>query len=139
MIAAHPVLGVGFGAFATAYPQYGEHDSVEFQVAQAHNDYLQILADCGAVGGLLALWFIALLARSVWRGVQHQDARLAAWCLGAGGGIFALMVHSIFDFNLQLPSNAMLFLFLSALVSVLGVSPSVRPESLSSTGRLATL
>jgi O-antigen ligase len=129
MIAAQPVLGVGFGAYETAYPQYSQHDSGVFPIGQAHNDYLQILADCGVVGGLLALWFIALLARAVWHGLQHQDARLAALSLGAGGGLCALLIHSLFDFNLQLPSNALLFLWLAALVSVLGV-PSPASKSL---------
>ena len=128
MIAAQPVLGVGFGAYETAYPQYSQHDSGVSPIAQAHNDYLQILADGGLVGGLLALWFIALLARAVWHGLQHQDTRLAALSLGAGGGLCALLVHSLFDFNLQLPSNALLFLWLAALVSGLGVpSPGSKP------------
>jgi hypothetical protein len=37
--------------------------------------------------------------------------------LGCGGGIVAMLVHSLFDFNLQLPSNALLFLALTAVVS----------------------
>jgi hypothetical protein len=37
--------------------------------------------------------------------------------LGGGAGIFALLVHSLLDFNLQIPSNALLFLFLSAAVA----------------------
>jgi hypothetical protein len=42
---------------------------------------------------------------------------MAGTALGAAGGIFALLVHSLFDFNLQLPSNALLFLVLSSVVS----------------------
>jgi hypothetical protein len=37
--------------------------------------------------------------------------------LGTGGGIFAMLVHSIFDFNLQVPSNALLFLLLVGVAS----------------------
>jgi O-antigen ligase len=124
MIAAQPMLGVGLGAYETAYPQYSQQDSSVFPVAQAHNDYLQIVADCGGVGGGLALWFIVLLVRAVKRGLLHRDVRLAALSLGAGGGLTALLVHSLFDFNLQLPANALLFLWLSALVAVLGVAPT---------------
>ena len=40
--------------------------------------------------------------------------------LGAGSGVFAMLVHSFFDFNLQLPSNSLLFLLLAAMVSVIG-------------------
>ncbi|HYM00625.1 MAG TPA: hypothetical protein VEZ90_16840, partial [Blastocatellia bacterium] len=38
-----------------------------------------------------------------------------AMSLGCGSAVFALLVHSIFDFNLQLPSNALLFLLLSSI------------------------
>jgi O-antigen ligase len=123
LIADQPLLGVGLGAYGTAFTQYSVQDSSVFPIVQAHNDYLQILADGGLVGGALAVWFLLLLLRAIWRGVQQPDLRLAAWCLGAGGGLFALLVHSLFDFNLQLPSNALLFLLWAALVSVVGVQP----------------
>jgi hypothetical protein len=52
--------------------------------------------------------------------------------IGCAGGAGALLVHSLFDFNLQLPANALLFLVLSAIVSTLAtaakegrVSPSI--------------
>ncbi len=122
MIAAHPLTGVGLGAYATIYSQYSGHDSTALSVEQSHNDYLQILADAGVVGAILALWFIGLVARSFVAGVQHPDPVLAALAMGAGGGIFAMLVHSVFDFNLQLPSNELMFLLLTAIVSVIGMA-----------------
>lgn len=122
MITAYPLTGVGLGAYTTIYPQYSRRDSGTLIIAQSHNDYLQILADAGVVGGVLALWFIGLLARSFVSGVQHPDPRLAALAMGAGGGIFAMLVHSVFDFNLQLPSNELMFLLLAAIVSTIGVA-----------------
>ena len=41
----------------------------------------------------------------------------AATALSAASGLFALMVHSLFDFNLQVTSNALLFLVLTSVVS----------------------
>ena len=120
MIAARPVLGSGLGAFQTAFTRFSRSDSANTPAAEAHNDYLQILADAGLVGGGLAVWFLIVFLRSFFRGVQHPDPALAALALGAGGGVFALLVHSFFDFNLQLPSNALLFLLLAAIVSVIG-------------------
>lgn len=120
LIAANPILGVGLGAFQTAFPRYSKWDSAYTPVAEAHNDYLQVLADAGMVGGGLALWFLVVFLRSFFRGVQHPDPALAALALGAGSGVFALLVHSFFDFNLQLPSNSLLFLLLAAMVSVIG-------------------
>jgi hypothetical protein len=34
--------------------------------------------------------------------------------------MFGIAVHSLFDFNLQLPSNALLFLLLAAMVARTG-------------------
>jgi O-antigen ligase len=119
MIKAKPITGVGLGAFATAYPIYSRSDGT-VEVDRAHNDYLQILAECGLLGGVIALWFILLMGRAVMRGIASPDRLLSGLALGAGAGIFSLLVHSIFDFNLQLPSNALLFLLLSAQVSLIG-------------------
>jgi len=47
---------------------------------------------------------------------------LSGLALGGGAGIVAMLVHSFFDFNLQIPSNALLFLLLSAVVSHIGGS-----------------
>jgi O-antigen ligase len=119
MIKAKPTTGVGLGAFATAYPIYSSSDGT-LGVDRAHNDYLQIVAECGLLGAVIALWFILLMGRAVMRGIGSPDRLLSGLALGAGAGIFSLLVHSIFDFNLQLPSNALLFLLLSAQVSLIG-------------------
>lgn len=119
MIRANPVLGVGLGAYETAFSTYTKSDG-SLRVPQAHNDYLQIVADCGIVGGLLAVWFLVLMARAVSRGTRSIDPLYSALALGSGAGIFAMLVHSLFDFNLQLPSNALLFLLLSAVATHIG-------------------
>jgi O-antigen ligase len=116
MIRTNPILGVGLGAYETAFPIYSESDG-SLRVPQAHNEYLQIAADAGIVGVLIALWFIVAIFRTVARGVRSRDPLLAAMALGSGGGIFAMLVHSMFDFNLQIPSNALLFLLLVAVAS----------------------
>jgi hypothetical protein len=36
--------------------------------------------------------------------------------LGAMSGITAILVHSMFDFNLHIPANAILFTILAAIV-----------------------
>lgn len=117
MIRANPVLGVGLGAFETVYPIYSRGDG-SMRIEFAHNDYLQVLADAGIVGGALAIWFIAAIFRSFAGGLKSRDPLSRALALGCGAGVFGILVHSLFDFNLQLPSNALLFLVLSAIVSL---------------------
>ena len=114
---AYPISGAGVGAFQTVYPRRSDYDGVYGFVAQAHNDYLQVLADGGIIGGVLALWFIGVVLRDVMRGMRSCDPLIAALALGSGAGIVGLLTHSLFDFNLQLPSNAMLFLLLCSIAS----------------------
>jgi O-antigen ligase len=71
MIEANPVLGVGLGAYETAYPIYSTR-SDSLIVAQSHNDYLQIVSDCGIVGGCIALWFLIVISQAVWRSCRHR-------------------------------------------------------------------
>lgn len=119
MIRAHPILGVGIGAYQTVFPMYG-HREASTIVDFAHNDYLQTLADGGIVAGALAVWFIIVIFRAFVRGTRSREPLIGALALGAGAGIFAILVHSLFDFNLQLPSNALLFLVLAAIVVTTG-------------------
>jgi O-antigen ligase len=119
MIQAHPVLGVGLGAYKTAYPLFGRGDG-SLLVDYTHNDYLQLIADCGIVGGAIALVFLVVLFRSVRRCVDATNPVSRAVSLGCAGGLFAMLIHSLFDFNLQVPSNALLFLILLSVVSEVG-------------------
>lgn len=121
MIRANPILGVGLGAYETAFSIYTRSDG-SLRVPQAHNDFLQVVADCGIVGGLIALWFIVLVFRRVGSGTRSRDPLFAGLALGSGAGIFAMLVHSVFDFNLQVPSNALLFLLLSAVAAQIGAT-----------------
>jgi O-antigen ligase len=118
MMESHPAAGVGLGAYETLYSTYTQTNG-EVSVAQSHNDYLQVLADGGIVAGVIALGFLVLLFRAMFRAVQSRDPLLAGLALGSSAGIFGILVHSLFDFNLQLPSNALLFLLLCVVVSLI--------------------
>lgn len=130
MIRANPLLGVGLGAFGTAFNIYTQGDG-SVRVPQAHNDYLQIVADCGIVGGLIALWFVIVVFRTAAQGLKARDPLLSGLALGSASGIFGILVHSLFDFNLQIPSNALLFLVLVAVGS--SVAAIVRASEKSAT------
>jgi len=122
MIRHNPLLGVGLGAYETAYPIYARDNGVRGVTAEAHNDYLQVLADAGVIGAVLALWFIIVLFRAIVRGIRSPDPLVAAIALGGGAGVFGLLVHSLFDFNLHLPSHALVFLILATVISQLGAN-----------------
>lgn len=121
MIRANWLTGVGLGAYQTAYPIYSQRDRFHL-IGQAHNDYLQVVADGGVILGLLALIFLLLLIRYGKRAIDHPDPSMSSLAIGCSGGVMAIMVHSFFDFNLQIPSNSLIFLLLSIVLWRIGYS-----------------
>ncbi len=113
---AHPLLGTGLGTFETAFPIYA-HDKGLDVVAEAHSDYLQVLSDTGLIGFVLLINFLGLYFINTRRALQTSQPMYQALALGSTVSIAGLLVHSFFDFNLQLPSHALLFLLHCALCS----------------------
>lgn len=116
---ANPLTGTGMGAFETALPIYGQGRNLGLVTSQTHNDYLQILTDTGIIGGLITLWFLLATTRAIWRGLRVREPLMNNIVLACGAALFGILVHSLFDFNLQLPSHALLFVCFSALVAQL--------------------
>lgn len=117
IIRAHPIFGAGVGAYETAYHIHAPGDDDRSGIAaQAHNDYLQVLADAGIIGGALLIWFLIVVLRGVLAVSRERDPLLAGVALGCSGGVVGMLVHSFFDFNLQLVSHALLFLVLCVVL-----------------------
>lgn len=58
MIADHPFIGSGWGAFKLVYPQYNYYLSdPNITIYHAHNLYLQTAAEVGIVGAMAYFWF----------------------------------------------------------------------------------
>ena len=119
---ANPVFGSGLGTHKIAFPIYADSDwrkvsNRKIDFLHAHNDYIQILTDAGIIGGIIALWFIISILFYVRKFFSTRDPKRAAIALASISSISMLMIHSIFDFNLQIVSNALLFL---VIVAVLG-------------------
>lgn len=114
----NPVLGSGFETFGDAYTRFDSWNG-SFRVEQAHNDYLQILADSGLVGFSCAAAYIYLLFRKGFAVIARSAGgfrRNAA--IGALAGSFGVLIHSFFDFPLRTPSNGFFFLLLTAIATV---------------------
>jgi O-antigen ligase len=121
----HPILGAGFEAFGVAFTK---HDTLsgQFRVEQAHNEYLQTLADAGIVGFLCVAAFIYLLFRKGLRTIIGSTGFRGEAAIGALAGCLGVLIHSFFDFPLRTPSNAFFFLLLCAIATVgIGTSGSV--------------
>jgi len=110
-----PVVGSGLNTYGVATLLYQPQEfPVHFR--EAHNDYLQLLSDGGA---LLAVPLIMLVTtfwmrvRSAFRDTSDGGAR----CLRAGAvaGIVGIGLQEVADFSLQMPANALLFSLLCAV------------------------
>lgn len=112
-------FGAGFGAFGAAYTAYDALNG-SGRVEQAHNDYLQVLADAGIVGLIIGGFFLYQLFRTGWQNVQTPNTFRRGVAVGALAGCFAVLVHSLFDFVLHITAVAMLFITLISLVVVSG-------------------
>jgi O-antigen ligase len=120
MFLDHPVAGVGLGAFPAVYPNYGRSSAMYERLEQTHNDYLQLLTDAGSIGAALGLWFlfeVARLARRQFRKIRIARSRARAIIIGGYVAVLGLLAHGFTDFNLQITSNALLFLFVLALTT----------------------
>lgn len=115
---ANPIIGAGFDAFGVAFTRFDTRNGF-YRVEQAHNDYLQMLADGGVIGFLIIVGFIVLLFRRGLRAIsERRDAFTRSAAIGAMAGCFGILIHSFFDFPLRTPANAFFFLLLAAVAVV---------------------
>jgi O-antigen ligase len=119
----HPWMGTGAGTLIDVYPRYeGLYDGK--LIEHAHDDYVEMLADMGLPGGLLAAAFLFLLFRCAFQQVRKNQSPLSAGVhVGAIAGCGSLLLHSFVDFNLHIPSNAALFLILALLATSAALPP----------------
>jgi O-antigen ligase len=111
----HPILGAGMNGFGVAFSQFDTWKGM-YRVENAHNDYLQILADGGILGFACVAVFLFLLFR---RGIanlrDNSDGLRRSIVVGALAGCTGILIHSAFDFPLRTPANALMFLLLITL------------------------
>jgi O-antigen ligase len=122
LASAYKWTGCGLGAYERGlyrYKNLAPTNTIDF----AHNDYLQIVAELGIAGALLAgalgAWVLSrLLSVVIWR------RRARSWELAVGvlGAVLALGVHSLADFNLYIPANALVFAWLCGVGTSTGLT-----------------
>ena len=113
----HPIKGAGLGSLVAVYPRYETlYDG--HVVDHVHNDYVELLAEMGILGalcGLAFLWILFRNARDCFTAEQGHFSR--AVHAGAIAALCGLLLHSLVDFNLHIPSNALLFLLQAHLAT----------------------
>ncbi len=127
-----PVVGTGaqtFRHFGRLYRPSEMPADPEF----VHNDYLQLLAEYGAIGLALGLAFVGV---HIWYGFRtlnylstdraasrnRLQSDSTALNIGALSAVCIYVVHSIFDFNLHIPANALVVAFILGILANPGVT-----------------
>ena len=114
-----PLVGTGLGTFSWASMHY-QSTFLNMRYGHAHSDYLEFAADFGIPAAILfwvSLWSLLVkVARQALRLERTNDRVLAAGCAGA---MASLLIHSITDFNLQVPANAFLFSWIAGTAAAL--------------------
>jgi len=109
--------GTGLNTYGTASLFYQTVDLKE-HLAQAHNDYLQLLAEGGLLVCIPVAFAILALVWTVSRRFREVSPESTDYWIrvGAMTGLVAIAVQEISDFSLQMPGNAVLCVVLMALV-----------------------
>lgn len=144
-----PAFGTGSGT----YFYYQRHFRKPFEwvdAIYAHNDYLQLLAEFGLAGlvcfliffgshlvhGVKSLsWFVTERLGSLGR-IRSDTLALN---IGALSALSTYVVHSVFDFNLHIPANALVLAIVFAILANPGVETPFSSGHFVRTSRYARL
>ena len=133
MFKDHPLVGVGLGNYKLNFIPYkakffatsrGEAYTLFIpshvpRAAQAHNDYVQALAELGSLGILATLALLVIIPLTFWcrlRRNADEGDRLDLILFGCG--VVTFLVHAAVDFPAHLPASSLV------LVLVLGLFAS---------------
>jgi O-antigen ligase len=126
MAAQTPLLGWGPGSYSSTVHQFLP-ENVQSDPLYAHSDYLQFYIEWGVIGlaGLLTLMTLAGIGGSqAWRYVRQRgssldprDSTRTALFLGTVAGLIAIALHSLIDFNMHIPANAIVAVVLLAFLT----------------------
>lgn len=105
----HPLTGTGLGTFRYAFPHVQTY-YLTLYYTHAHSDYLEFLSETGWLGAALLfvpiLMLLVLMVRAFLTDSRRYRPSVILGCIGA---TLALLIHSVADFNLHIPANALVF------------------------------
>ncbi|EDY20278.1 O-antigen polymerase [Chthoniobacter flavus Ellin428] len=123
----NPTFGTGSGTYLY-YGRQFRFPVVQNDPMHAHDDYLELLAEYGVIGAALGGLFLLVhlvsgmagLRKIVHEQISPGAPRLShdlALIIGALSAVAALLVHSVVDFNMHIPANALFVAFLFGLMA----------------------
>jgi O-antigen ligase len=126
-----PFVGTGSGTYLY-YGRMFRTDRMQMDPVDAHNDYVHLLAEYGVAGGALFVLLLVTHLHNGWKNFQGLGPKRVAithklksnslpLTIAALAAVAAYMVHSVVDFNLHIPANALLMAFVFGLLANAGI------------------
>lgn len=130
-IKVSPWIGTGAGTHLI-YGRLFRRPQIQADPVHAHCDYLELVAEYGAVGGACMLLFVVAHVRKALRSMSEllreriypsglSMSNSFAVQFGALCAVGGLAIHSVVDFDMHIPANAMIFAFLFGVLAHSGV------------------
>jgi putative inorganic carbon (HCO3(-)) transporter len=117
LIKAYPVFGCGLGGYETAFSRF-KVSGVLITDDFVHNDYLQLLAELGLMGFVIgAALAFSVVRNALHRAVNSSDLDAHYFAVACVGALATIALHSLADFNLYIPANAMLLAWIAGMAA----------------------
>jgi putative inorganic carbon (HCO3(-)) transporter len=113
MIQDHPFLGIGWGAYFMAYPEYDFYlQGAPVLIVHAHNLYLNYAAEIGIAGALAFICYLwGTMAMALRAELKDMDGFMPGLMLGIGLAIASIALNGLTDDVLfNIPSSLLLWL-----------------------------
>lgn len=110
-----PAVGMGLRAWPELFAQYRSRPWSDLYFAEAHNDYLQLIAETGMVGLALAAWFILRAGSFIYRRYAVLPQKILPIEAALVTALVVMCVIEFFDFDLQIPAIAFFFAMILGL------------------------
>ena len=122
LIRTYPIFGCGLGAYDSAFLEF-KRSYPALNQDYAHNDYLQYLAEMGALGFAILILPLATVLLRLRAGILHGRPDIRWLSLACAGSALAIGLHSFVDFNFYVPANLFTFAW------ILGISASIGQQA----------
>jgi hypothetical protein len=119
--------GSGIGTYQQVMVLYQTTTSRLFYISHADNEYLQVLAEGGALLGVPAAVAATALAVLVATRLRSDRTPLFWMRAGAASGMVAVAVQNVFEMTLRVPANGVLLAVLAAIAAHEGHTDARNP------------
>jgi O-antigen ligase len=114
-------FGSGLSTFADVFPRYQVEVFGGF-IDHAHNDYLQFFMEMGLAAPVVVALALAAYVMRMSELLRRETSRsFIVLQIAAGVALLPMILHSMFDFAIHMPSNAMWFAALAGVMFHPGV------------------